>query len=504
MKAPARDRRELFANTIAAWTWSQGALAVSVLALPLLTRLLSKDEFGLWTQLLSLSALATVADLGMSLVFLRRITAGPDADRAGILRSATAFYLVSSAALTAILMLACLVPGGLLSPYYSRTRLPALAAVLVIVAIGVNLACQPWTLRLLARGRVDTERIFGAGPAAAGTLASVLAAYCFRTAVAVAAAYAAVEIAFDVGLVVTAQRRWPWPCSGPGVRRGLAWWGRLWYESTGILAIDLVPQVSMVIGVAVVGRVAGPAAAAVYGVAWRAGSLVWRVFTPFTESLFVSLCRAAGPARAALARLAARLSWVALAGGAAAAFVVAAAGAEGMRLVFGGGYGSGAWAVLLVVLAGTIRSIYGPFLRILQAENRIGALRYWFAASMAAQVPMAAVAATRWSAAGAAGAMLACSVVFEAAPVVWRLSAYHRFRGSGGAAALWQAGAVAGAGCLALLLAWGRQRAGAAVIGVSAASALAAGLIAVRALMRYLAAARQVTSTSLVLGGGET
>jgi O-antigen/teichoic acid export membrane protein len=506
VRAPTRERRELFANTVAAWTWSQGTLAASVLALPVLTHLLSKSEFGLWTQLLSLSALATVADLGMSLVFLRRITDGTDDDGACILRSATAFYRVSSALLAAVLMLACLVPGGLLAPYLSRTRMPALAAAMVIAAMGVNLGCQPWALRLLARGRVDLERIFGAGPAVTGTLASILAAYFFRTAVAVAAGYAAVEIAFDAGLVVAAHRCWGRTRTGPAARPrpaarpGLTWWGRVWYESTGVLAIDLVPQVSMVIGVAVVGHVAGAAAAAVYGVAWKAGSLVRRFFAPFAASLFVSLCRSAGPARAALAGLSARLSSVALAGGAAAAFLVVAAGAAGMRLVFGGGYGSGAWAVLFLVLAETIRSIYGPFLRMLQSENRIGSLRYWFAASMAAQVPMAAVAATRWSAAGAAAAMLACSTVFEAAPVVRRLSAYHRSRGAGRTAVLRQAGTVTCAGGIALLLAWGRQRAGAAVIAFSAASALTAGLIAVRLMVRYLAAARRVTSTSLVPG----
>ena len=69
MRAGARDRSELFVNTVASWTWSQGTLVVSILSLPLLTHLLSADEFGLWAQLLSLSAAATVADMGMSLVF---------------------------------------------------------------------------------------------------------------------------------------------------------------------------------------------------------------------------------------------------------------------------------------------------------------------------------------------------------------------------------------------------------------------------------------------------
>ena len=70
---PARERRELFANTLAASAWAQGTLIASVLVLPLLTHFMPKAEFGLWAQMLSLNALATVADLGMSLVFLRRL-----------------------------------------------------------------------------------------------------------------------------------------------------------------------------------------------------------------------------------------------------------------------------------------------------------------------------------------------------------------------------------------------------------------------------------------------
>ena len=114
----------MFANTIASWTWSQGTLIVSIVSLPLLTRWLSSDEFGLWTQLLSLSALATVADMGMSLVFLRRITDSADPDSAAMLRSAAAFYRTSTTVLTAVLVLTCTLPHGLLSPYLGHTSAP--------------------------------------------------------------------------------------------------------------------------------------------------------------------------------------------------------------------------------------------------------------------------------------------------------------------------------------------------------------------------------------------
>jgi O-antigen/teichoic acid export membrane protein len=491
-----RDRSELFANTIAAWSWSQGTLVVSVISLPLLTRWLSGAEFGLWTQLLSLSALATVADMGMSLVFLRRITDNAGADKASTLQSATVFYRASSAALAAVLAAACLVPGGLLSPYMTRTRMPVLAALLVIAAVGVNLRCQTATLRLLARGRVDLERIFGAGPAIAGTIVSTLAAYWFATAVAVAVGYAGVEIAFDIGLMIIAGWHWPRSRGAPGAVQPLAWWGRLWYESTGVLVIDLVPLLSLTIGISVVGHVLGPSAAAVYGLAAKVGSLVRRCFTPFTDSMFVSLCRAAGPARDSVARLASQLSAMTLAGGTAAACIVVTAGPAGMRMVFGGGYSGGAWVVLVFVLTETIRGMYRPFFRNIQSENRVGSLRYWFISSMIVQVFASARAATRWSTVGAAAAALACAALFEAAPVADRLSAYLRSREPGGKPALRQASAVC-AGCLVGLLAWGRHRLGAPAVGLAAIGALAAGLLTLHLMARYLAAARPMTSSSL-------
>ena len=91
------------------------------------------------------------------------------------------------------------------------------------------------------------------------------------------------RFAFDVGLVFVAYRRWPRSRIEPVAGRTLAWWGPMWYESTGVMAVDLVPLVSMAIGIAVVGHVVGPAAAAVYGLAWKVGSLVGRFFTPFTR-----------------------------------------------------------------------------------------------------------------------------------------------------------------------------------------------------------------------------
>ena len=213
----------------------------------------------------------------MSLVFLRRITDSANADNPSMLRSAAAFYRTSTTVLTAVLVLACMLPHGLMGPYMAHTSMPLPAAFAVIAGIAVNLRCQTSALRLLARGRMDLTQIFGAGPAIVGTIATVLAAYWFGTAAAVAFAYAAVEIAFDVALVITVHRYAPVrrPAS-PVTSHTLVWWVRVWYESTGVLMIDIVPTISLLIGVTVVSHVVGLAAAAVYGIAGKIGSLVRR------------------------------------------------------------------------------------------------------------------------------------------------------------------------------------------------------------------------------------
>ena len=493
----ARDRRELYSNTIAAWTWSQGTLVASILTVPMLTRLLSQAEYGLWTQLLSLSALAVAADMGMSLVFLRRITDSTDTDSASIMRGAKAFYRVSTTVLTAVLVLACTLPRGLLSPYMAHTSMPLPAAFAVIAGIAVNLRCQTASLRLLARGRMDLTQIFGAGPAVVGTFGTVLAAYWFGTAVAMAFVYAAVEIAFDVALVIIAhQYAATWHTASPVTNRTFAWWARLWYESTGVLMIDIAPTISILIGITVVSQVVGPAAAAVYGVAGKVGSLVRRFITPFTESLFVSLCRATASTTGAVAVLLVRLATMALATGITVVFVVVAAGPSGMRLAFGSGYGSGVWVVLVMVLVDTIRSIYRPFLRKIQSENCIGLLRFWFVASMITQVPLAILASARWSTVGAAIAVLACTFFFEAVPPAWKLCTGRRLLGVARKPVLGQALAVLGAACFALLLAWARQQLGIIAVSFAAVGAITTGLFALAQVLRYLAAARPTRNSS--------
>ncbi len=234
-------RRELYTNTIITWLWTQGTLVASTLALPLLTRLLTKQEFGLWSQLLALSAVATIADFGMSSVFVRIITSSAPSSSGPILSSARRFYRVTSASLATVLLAVCLLPGGLISPFLATTQSPRLTAVIVVAAIVVNVAVQPYTIRLLTRGRLDIEGLFGAGPAIVGTLTTIAAAAIFHSSLAVGIAYASVEVGFDLGLIAlvrlspsfsaTPKHEPPSTTTTPG-------WRALVGESWGILIIE--------------------------------------------------------------------------------------------------------------------------------------------------------------------------------------------------------------------------------------------------------------------------
>jgi O-antigen/teichoic acid export membrane protein len=337
-----------------------------------------------------------------------------------------------------------------------------------------------------------------------GTLATVLAAYWFGTAVAVAFAYATVEIAFDVALVITALHYAPTSrMLSPVTNHTFVWWVRAWYESTGVLMIDIVPMISMLVCVTVVSHVVGLEAAALYGVAGKVGSLVRRFIMPFTESLYVSLCRATASARDAVTVLLFRLAIIALATGITAAFVVVAAGPSGMQIAFGSAYGSSVWVVLIMIFVDTIRSVYRPFLRKIQSENGIGSLRFWFVASIIAQVPLAVLASARWSVVGAAIAVLVCTFLFEAIPTAWKLWPGHQLLGAASRPVIGQALAVLGTACFALLLALERRQMGAIAVSFAAVGAVTTGLFDLNQVLKYLAAARRVRNSWQVPNPGE-
>jgi len=490
---PARERRELFANTLAASAWAQGTLVASVLVLPLLTHFMSKVEFGLWAQMLSLNAVATVADLGMSLVFLRRLASAGRSSENSLVRMATAFYGTTGSILTAVLLGICLLPGGLLAPYAGKTRLPSLTAVVIIVAIAVNLAVQPYTLRILARGRLDLERVFGAGPAVVGTVATGVAAYLFGSALAVGVAYALVEVAFDVALVALVRHSAAFKFEPPSTGRALAArWRDLLGESWGVLVIGVTPQLTILIDAAVVGHVAGPAAVAIYAVCQRAGYLLPRIFAPFTDSLFVSLCRANDTDRQAIARHAVMLSRVMVISGLALACAIVWLGDRALTVVFGAGYGQGEAALAVLAVAATVRAMYVPGLKRLQADAALGTLPRWFVVSLVAHIALAILLTMQWSLAGTALSVLLVALAFEAWPVAWASRQHEPGTKAPSAIALTPTVIAFAGGGFVLLLTWYRLTIGGWAPAVSGIAALALGSLAVRQLVLYLRSSRSV------------
>jgi O-antigen/teichoic acid export membrane protein len=488
---PTRERRELFANTLAAWAWAQGTLVASVLVLPLLTRFMSKPEFGLWAQMLSLNTLATVADLGMSQVFLRRLASAGRSSENTLVRMAAAFYGTSGSILTAVLLGICLLPGGLLAPYAGKTQLPSVTAAVIIIAIAVNLAVQPYTLRVLARGRLDLERVFGAGPAVVGTIVTGVAAYWFGSALAVGAGYALVEVAFDVALIAVVRQSTAFKVEPTIAGRSVTVrWRDLLNESWGVLVIGVTPQLGLLIDIAVVGRIEGPAAVAVYAVCQRAAYLLPRFFSAFTESLFVTLCRAVGTDRQALAGLGATLSRVLVFSGLALACAIVTVGARALTVVFGAGYGGGEAALVVLAVAATMRAVYMPGLKRLQADAALGTLPRWFVVSVLAHIALAIILTMEWSLPGTALSVLLAALAFEAWPVARALRRHEPSMRTSSAMPLTPTGIALAGGALVLLLAWYRLTIGGWAPLFSGIAALALGALAIHQLTIYLKSSR--------------
>ena len=73
---------------------------------------------------------------------------------------------------------------------------------------------------------------------------------------------------------------------------------------------------------------------------------------------------------------------------------------------------------------------------------------------------------------------------------------FNHCEGTGGKPMVRQTWTVICAGCFVVLLAWGRQRLSTATIGFSAIGVMTAGLLTLHQKLRYLVAARSVTSWS--------
>ena len=326
-----------------------------------------------------------------------------------------------------------------------------------------------------------------------GTIATGIAAFRFGSALAVGLTYALVEVAFDVVLIALVRRspafKFEHPTSAPALT---VRWRDLLRESWGVLVIGVTPQVTILVDAAVVGHVDGPAAVAIYAVCQRVGYLLPRVFVPFTDSLFVSLIRANGADRRAIAKHAAALSWVLVISGLALSCAIVTLGDGALTLVFGPGYGRGESALAVLAVAATVRAMYVPSVKRLQADAALGTLPGWFLASGVAHIALAIVLTIQWSLLGTAVSVLLAALAFEAWPVDCALR--HRDPSvdapSSGAFTPTIAAFIGGA--LVVLITWYRVTTGGWAPLISGAAALVLGSLALRQLILYLKSSRSV------------
>ena len=401
-------QRELRRNSVATWSWSQGALVASIATVPLFTRLLSTREYGLWLQLLSLATLAAIADLGVGSVLVRHLAGGGNDESDHLTAFAFTYYSAITALLCSILAVLVLMPGGLLAPFSQSTVRPVATSLLILLGIAVNLALTPYAVVLRARGQLHRERWYGAAPAIVGTLATVTAAALYHTAFAMAIAYVLIELGFDIGLAI----RVPVRVAMGWVSRGI--WRTFVSESWAVLVIDTTPQLAFTVDAAIIAHVRGAAMVAIYGAALKGGEVVRRFFSPLAESLFVSFCRSSGAEARQVRESAALLPWAIATCGGALAWLTVSMGSDLTQRLFGHAYGSAARPFALLLLAATVRGMLLPQIRRLQARGELRWLPGAIAGGFLIHVATAVALTHLWSITGTAGALLLTTATIEA------------------------------------------------------------------------------------------
>lgn len=412
--APSRSLRK---NTIVAALWGQGTIIVSAISIPFFTRLLSLQEYGLWLQLLALSALAMVADMGMASVFLRRLASSAAAERNAYLSATVRFYRLAAGLLGTGLLVVILIPGGIVAPFAHVTTQAVWTGVTIAIVVAINLACRPYSIVLLARGDMFQERLFGAAPGATGTIATIGAAWLWHTAFAMALAYAVVELAFNLALSLRVK------LTRSPVRQSTVRWRGLFREGAGVLVIDAAPQLIFAVDAVLLAHLQGPAAVALFGVALKGADLVRRFFSPMVESLYVSMCRARNGQRTVIERCALRLPWSMVLLGGTLVLGMAVTGPKSLRLLFGAKYSVAAPTLVILTSAAILRSVIGPQLRRLQAAGALGRVPAWFAAGILLNAGLVYFLVLPFSILGAALAILIVTLSVECVAVireVWR------------------------------------------------------------------------------------
>lgn len=366
------SRSELKSNSRKSFLWSQATLVTAIISLPFLTRALPRAEFALWSQLLTLSGITLLSDLGVGSVIVRRSNRDPS-NRHAYYAAAHRFYLTVGALVLLLLLIVTFVPGGLLQPYEGVTAAPQLTALVVIGTVSSNFLLRGYRVVLISQGELATEWFFGAFPAILGTLMTVGAALIFHSSLAVACVYAGVELSFYY-LLVRAVRHRTTSTRTSTFSRGLVDWRGTLLESPAVLIVDVLPYLTPFAHGALIGVMSGPAAVAAYLLSLKVAQLIRRFFLPLGQSIFVAVCRAEASGDWRVADAVSRLPGVVSPMGIGGALLLVAIGEDLLGLIFGGEYGQIFSSMTLLVLASSGQTLLLSGLKTLQAEGRLRAV----------------------------------------------------------------------------------------------------------------------------------
>jgi O-antigen/teichoic acid export membrane protein len=172
--------------------------------------------------------------------------------------------------------------------------------------------------------------------------------------------------------------------------------------------------------------------------------------------------------------------------GLALACAIVTVGARALTVVFGAGYGGGEAALVVLAVAATVRAVYMPGLKRLQADAALGTLPRWFVVSVVAHIALAILLTMEWSLLGTGLSVLLVALAFEAWPVARALRRHDPNSRASSAIALTPTGIAFAGGAVVLLLAWYRLTIGGWAPLVSGIAALALGGLAIHQLIIYL------------------
>jgi O-antigen/teichoic acid export membrane protein len=379
------------------------SLALSFAITILLARDLGVAGYGSFVIVLMLVGLAgIVADLGTQTVLVRSLAAGDDADVRAVagLRLALGF----GAALLALALAFAL---------YGAQHRVILGIAIALPAIVLNALTGTASALLQARLRLE---LVAAAEAVTQTISFALIALVvargssFAAVVVVVAAVAAVHAALLLGLV----RR----SGGLAPRVDVVAWRRILRAAVPVGASVLVATVYFRVDALILASLRGPAAAGVYGIAYRPVEALGGFAPLYVASLFPLLALAASQDTARVRTLLARGSRTIAAASLPVALVGVAAAPLVVRILGGGAYGH-AVTPLRILLAGlpllALNGLCGAAVVALSRQRDALVLNL---AMLAFNVALNLALVPAYGASGAAIAATASEVLLLAAQVV--------------------------------------------------------------------------------------